>query len=182
KGATTQTFSVPFAGVSFIVLNTKAAPLSDKALRQAMSLAIDRQSLSKDLFLGRWPLVTGPIPNGEFGSKPGLAPPPFDPKKAKELLAQSSYKGADFPFEVLLNDRSLGEAVAAMWKDAGINATLQVIEASVRSQKIANRSFTGAFTAGFVSTLGDPSGLMWRSLGPGGVLSAYWTNDEWERL
>jgi peptide/nickel transport system substrate-binding protein len=181
-GPNTQTFSVPFAGVSFIVLNTTSGPLTQKALRQAMSLGIDRQSLSNDLYLGRWQLVTGPIPNGEFGSKPGATPPPYDQKKARDLVAQAGYKGEEIAFEVLPGDKALAEAITAMWKDVGVDAKIQIIEPSVRSQKIANQGFTGAFTAAFVSTLSDPSGLLWRSLGPGGVLAPYWTNDEWIKL
>ncbi len=130
KAPTSQTFSVPFNGVSFICVNTKSPPLDKKEVRQALNLSLDRQSIAQDLFLGRSALATGPI----------------------------------------------------MWKDVGLNAKLQIIEGSVRSQKIADHSFTGLFTAAFVSTLQDPSGLMWRSAGPGGVLSWYFTNDEWERL
>jgi len=39
-----------------------------------------------------------------------------------------------------------------MWKDIGVTAKIQIIEPSVRSQKIAQGSFAGAFTAGFVSS------------------------------
>jgi len=96
-GANTQTFSVPFAGVSFLVLNTSRHHSPRKTLRQAMSLGIDRQSLSKDLYLGRWQLVTGPIPNGEFGSKAGTSPPPFDQKKARDLVQQVWVQGRGDP-------------------------------------------------------------------------------------
>jgi len=62
----------------------------------------------------------------------------------------------------------MSEAIAAMWKDVGVNVKVEVIEYSVRAQKNREKSFKGVWWADPTSTLGDPDGMMWRLLGPGG--------------
>ena len=68
-----------------------------------------------------------------------------------------------------------------MWKDAGINAVVEVIEYSVRAQKNRDKSFKGLFWSDPTSTLGDPDGMMWRLLGPGGPQD-YWRQAEFDKL
>ena len=60
-----------------------------------------------------------------------------------------------------------------MWKDVGVNVKVEVIEYSVRAQKNREKSFKGVFWSDPTSTLGDPDGMMWRLLGPGGPQD-YW--------
>src|SRR2546430_3048760 len=67
----------------------------------------------------------------------------------------------------------MSEAIQGMWKVAGINAKVEVIEYSVRAQKNREKSFKGVFWSDPTSTLGDPDGMMWRLLGPGGPQD-YW--------
>jgi ABC-type transport system substrate-binding protein len=77
-------------------------------------------------------------------------------------------------------DLPLLEAVAAMWKTAGINAKIQLIDNAVRAQKIRERTYT-VLVAYPGSTLGDPDGLIWRTLAPGGLFST-WRDPEFDRL
>src|SRR5260370_40748751 len=75
----------------------------------------------------------------------------------------------------------MAEAIAPMWKDVGLNPVVEVIEYSVRAQKNRDRSFKGLFWSDPTSTLGDPDGMMWRLLGPGGPQD-YWRQAEFDKL
>jgi ABC-type transport system substrate-binding protein len=68
-----------------------------------------------------------------------------------------------------------------MWKQAGVNVQLEIIESSVRAQKNREKSFKGVFWSDPTSALQDPDGMMYRLLGPGGPQD-YWRDPEWDRL
>jgi ABC-type transport system substrate-binding protein len=78
-------------------------------------------------------------------------------------------------------DKAMSEAIAAMWKDVGVNVKVEVIEYSVRAQKNREKSFKGVWWADPTSTLGDPDGMMWRLLGPGGITD-YWRDPKFDEL
>jgi len=80
-----------------------------------------------------------------------------------------------------VNDTGMAEAIAGMWKDVGINAVVEVIEYSVRAQKNRERSFKGLWWSDPASTIGDPDGMMWRLLAPGGTQD-YWRHPEFDQL
>jgi peptide/nickel transport system substrate-binding protein len=75
----------------------------------------------------------------------------------------------------------MAEAVAAMWKDVGVNVKVEVIEYSVRAQKGREKSFKGVWWSDPTSTLGDPDGMLWRLLGPGGPMD-YWRDAKFDEL
>jgi peptide/nickel transport system substrate-binding protein len=78
-------------------------------------------------------------------------------------------------------DKTMSEAIAAMWKDVGVNVKIEVIEYSVRAQKNREKSFKGLWWGDPTSTLGDPDGMMWRLLGPGGAYD-YWREAKFDEL
>src|SRR5258708_36564690 len=78
-------------------------------------------------------------------------------------------------------DKAMAEAIAAMWKDVGVNVKVEVIEYSVRAQKNREKSFKGVFWSDPTSTLGDPDGMMWRLIGPGGPQD-YWRHPRFDEL
>ena len=73
--------------------NTAMKPLDDRRVRQALILAIDRESIVEDDFLGRFSLARGILPPGTMGYNPKVMGYPFDPVKARELLIQAGYPG-----------------------------------------------------------------------------------------
>jgi ABC-type transport system substrate-binding protein len=83
--------------------------------------------------------------------------------------------------DLIANDKPMSEAIAAMWKDIGINVVVEVIEFSVRAQKNRERTFKGLWWSDPTSTLGDPDGMMWRLMSPGGPHD-YWRHPEFDEL
>lgn len=67
------------------------SPLSDIRVRQALNLAIDRETVAKTLLLGTVKPSSHGIEPGVFGYNPDIAPYPFDRARAKTLLADAGY-------------------------------------------------------------------------------------------
>ncbi|MBI3457098.1 MAG: ABC transporter substrate-binding protein [Candidatus Rokubacteria bacterium] len=72
-------------------LNTRVKPLDDRLVRQALVYAIDREAIVEEIFLGRHALARGILPPGTLGYNPKLKGYPYDPARARELLAQAGY-------------------------------------------------------------------------------------------
>jgi peptide/nickel transport system substrate-binding protein len=110
------------------------SPLADKRVRQALNYAIDVQALINEFHAGygqrygAW--VAFPDAN------PDLAPWPYDPDMARDLLAQAGYPGGfeiamDTPVGRYYQDRQIAEAIAAQLAEVGITVTVQPQEWSV---------------------------------------------------
>jgi peptide/nickel transport system substrate-binding protein len=119
----------------------KASPLTDVRVREALSLAIDRQQIIDHVMLGeaRMPLpftvyrysIDVTIPRWEDWSKTALR---YDPARAKKLLAEAGHANGfrltfwntalpGTPFMV-----QIGEAVAGFWDKLGVKVDMKGVE------------------------------------------------------
>ncbi|MFL2770001.1 MAG: ABC transporter substrate-binding protein [Rhodospirillaceae bacterium] len=77
-------------------------PLLDVRVRRAMNYAIDRETFIKILLSGTTTAPSQPVTPDAFGFNPDLEPYPYDPERAKALLAEAGYpNGFDLVFEVV---------------------------------------------------------------------------------
>lgn len=92
--------------IYFLALKNNKAPFNDVRVRKALNYAIDRETLTKAVVLGyAIPAITD-IPPSMPGSLAGIeAPYPYDPEKAKELLAEAGYPNG-FSFEAIVKSKS----------------------------------------------------------------------------
>ncbi len=174
-----------YAGLYVFGVNSKVPPLDNPLVKQALSLAIDRQAIVKELWHGRGMVPSGMIAKGDNLFDPSLPPLAYDPKEARERLRKAGYRKEPIYIETTVgyvaNDKAMSEAIAGMWSDAGVNVKVEVIEYSVRAQKGRDRTFKGVWWSDPTSTLGDPDGMMWRLLGPGGPMD-YWRHPRFDEL
>ena len=183
--ASTRVAGALYAGLYVLAVNSKRPPLDNPLVKQALSLAIDREAIVKELWRGRGVVPNGPIARGDNHYDAKLAPLAYNPGAARDLLKKAGYKNEEIFIETTVayvsNDKQMAEAIQGMWKDVGINVNVEVIEYSVRAQKNREKSFKGVFWSDPTSTLGDPDGMMWRLLGPGGPQD-YWRHPRWDEL
>jgi peptide/nickel transport system substrate-binding protein len=185
KNPSTRMVGALYAGLYVLAVNSKVKPLDNPLVKQALALGIDREAIVKELWRGRGIVPSGPIAKGDNHFDASLPPLAYDPKEARERLKKAGYNGEEIVLETTsgytANDKPMSEAIQAMWKDIGVNAKVEVLEYSVRAQKNAQKTFKGLWWSDPTSTLGDPDGMMWRLLGPGGPQD-YWRHAEWDEL
>ena len=119
-------------------------PFKDKRVRQALSLAIDREAIRRSTMSGMSipaGILVAPGVNGH--SLDIDVPPKVDVAQAKKLLAEAGYPEG---FEVRLNcpnnryvnDEKICQAVVAMWARIGIKAPLMAENMATYAQKFQN--------------------------------------------
>jgi peptide/nickel transport system substrate-binding protein len=127
------------------------SPVHDLRVRQAMLYALDRATMAKSLFGGQArPLATLDLPV-TLGYDPALTPYGFDPNKAKQLLQDANASGFSFTLVSKSADsglpqvQDLCQAIVSNWKDVGINAKYQPMEAGLQADLQDSHTFDGGF-------------------------------------
>lgn len=111
----------PQLSVYFYWLNTRRPPLDNRHFRRALSLAIDRKSIARNVTRGGQSPTANLVPPGMGAYRPGLRVL-FDPQRARqELLAAGFSSGEDVaPITITYNaeaaNRHIAEAVQQMWR------------------------------------------------------------------
>jgi peptide/nickel transport system substrate-binding protein len=123
---------VQFYGDQWLLFTEQWDPKSlwaDRRVRLAVNHAMDRQAINQSLTLG-FSRLTGNIIPRDFEFSLPLAPYPYDPRKAKQLLAEAGYPqgfdGGDFWTDTGFADQS--EAIASNLGAVGIRMKLRVLE------------------------------------------------------
>ena len=119
----------PYLAVYFYRINVTHPQLKDPRVRHALSLAIDREAITKNIMKAGQSPATGLVPPVAGYTGPGLVK--FDPVEARRLLAEAGYADpSTFPrFDILFNvsesHRTIAEAIQQMWnKNLGLNVGL----------------------------------------------------------
>jgi peptide/nickel transport system substrate-binding protein len=132
-------------GLSFILV--KQTPFSDARVRRAMTYAVNRQAIVDTIFAGKARMASQAGPSPAFGHDPNLKPYPYDPGKARALLAEAGYaKGFAFSAEVMLvnsTDASLWQAVKADLIKVGVDFTINAVPFARYNQGLYTGNWTG---------------------------------------
>ncbi len=176
-------------GAYFYRVNTKRKPLDDKRVRQALAMAIDREAIcSKIMTAGEKPayFLTPPGTAGYTST----AKLPFDPPRARQLLAEAGYPdGKGFPkidilYNTLERHQTIAEAVQQMWKtNLGIDIALHNEEWKVYLNSTSNEQMDFDLArAGWIGDVVDPINFLECFLTGNGNNRTGWGNAEYDRL
>src|SRR5205814_657329 len=72
--ASTRVAGALYAGLYVLAVNSKRPPLDNPLVKQALSMAIDREAIVKELWRGRGVVPNGPIAKGDNHFDPSLPP------------------------------------------------------------------------------------------------------------
>lgn len=174
---------VPLANIHLVRFNMKQKPMDNKFIRQAVALAIDRKALTEQLWGGNAIWTRGFQYEGEELYNANRPLTPYDPEKAKALLKQGGYANEQITYltetpNYYTNGKEAGEAIVEMWKGAGINGKLVLVEGAQKTKMMNDDNFHVA-TWSATSGTGDPDGYLWRNWGPDNAQqrSAWWTKE-----
>ena len=112
--------------------------LTDARVRQALNYAIDRQTIIDALLGGTATPLGQPFVPGGFGYNPDNEAYPYDPDKARELLAEAGY-GDDLTIKLTAQNIVLSDVLTALvdyFADVGVTAELEVIEPGLGNQRL----------------------------------------------
>ncbi|EWG98767.1 ABC transporter substrate-binding protein [Halomonas sp. BC04] len=179
----------------FLILNTREGPFQDKAMRQAINYAIDKQSLVENVLQGTAAIAAGPIPPAfEWAYNEELDPYPYDPDKARELIAEAGHEGAELTFYVteggsgMLDPVPMGTAIQADLAEVGLEVKIETYEWNTFLDRV-NPGLAGkADMAQMAWMTNDPDTLPFLALRSdampesGGFNSGYYSNPEVDEL
>lgn len=153
--------------VWYVLLNMKSTPTANKLVRQALNHAIDLEAIVETLYPGKSAVVlNGVFPIGNPAYDASLPRPyPYDPKKAKELLAKAGYaKGFQmklaFPTSGVsfMQATQMCEMIQAYLAEIGVKVELQPVEyrAFLSLIRPGMADDMSAFVIGWQSIAADP--------------------------
>jgi peptide/nickel transport system substrate-binding protein len=147
-----------FSPLAWITPNVKNGILGNKQFRQAMMYAIDRDFGKDVIWSGYGKVATGPITSKTKFYSADVPTYKFDPKKAKELVAASGYKGETIRFLGLPYGETWArwaEAVKQNFEDVGIKMEIVSTDVPGWTQRVSNFDFDLTFN--FLYQYGDPA-------------------------
>ncbi|MEY3046590.1 MAG: hypothetical protein RL242_3432 [Pseudomonadota bacterium] len=136
-------------------------PLKDRRVREALSKAINRDAIVARIMGGVAVAAGQLLPEGFFGSTPGLKADQFDPDRAKALLAEAGYPNGfelviGSPNDRYINDEKVAQAMAQMLTRIGIKTSVDATTASTFFSRRNKYEFS-AYMAGWGAGTGEMS-------------------------
>ena len=176
-----------YAGSYFYRFNTEREPLNNPLVRKALTLAVDRESIVKNIKRGgEQPAYGFTPPIGEGYKPPNLIR--FDPELARQTLAEAGYpNGKGLPnFDLKMNTheshRYIAEAIQEMWKKhLNVEVGLSNQEWKVFQQTVTSQEYEIS-RAGWIGDYIDPTTFldMWKTGDSNN--NTGWGNKDYDRL
>jgi peptide/nickel transport system substrate-binding protein len=162
--------------------------LKNPLVRRALTHSIDRQAIVDALWGGETVIPAG-LQFESFKSSnmfiEGWNVPEFDLDLARDLLQEAGYNGEPIPYRLLnnyyTNQTATGQILAEMWRQAGLNVEIQMVE---NWGQIMEEGTRGIRDWSASANINDPVTPMVAQFGPNGQVqqSREWTNEELNRL
>ena len=180
----------------FLILNAKDGPFADKLVRQAANYAINKEAIVNDVLEGTAEVAAGPTPPAfAWAYDESLEPYPYDPEKAKALLAEAGVaEGTELTFYVteggsgMLDPVPMGTAIQADLNAVGFDVKIETYEWNTFLGEV-NPGLEGkADMAEMAWMTNDPDTLPFLALrtaawpSEGGFNSGYYSNPEVDAL
>ena len=148
----------------YLGLNLRDPRFADRRVRQAFAHAINKREIIEGVRLGLAREATGPYKPGTWQYNANVHQYPFDPAKARALLASAGWTATDsdgflvkngqrFKFDLLLaqgsdEGRKVSEIIQSSFKDLGVQVEIRVIEwAALLKDFIKKRNFEAVILA-----------------------------------
>lgn len=173
--------SVPGLSYSLLGIQNERPPFDDVRVRQALSLAVDREALAEIVYFGR-AVVAAPLAASvpEFGPLPASQLPNYtrDIARAKELLKEAGQENLSFtisPLPTVPEAIKIAEVLQQQFKEVGIETKLDSLDISTWVDNWRNSNFDT-----FVSLNGgnpDPDIHLNRHLVTGGSTNVFKFSD-----
>ncbi|HOI74599.1 MAG TPA: peptide-binding protein [Syntrophales bacterium] len=152
---------------------------SDKRVRQAIAYAVDKEEIIRGVLLGLGREATGPYKPGTWAYNPYVRKYPYNPQKARELLAEAGWRDTDgdgvldrdgkpFTFEILSNQGNevrgkCAEIIQRRLAEVGIHVKIRVVEWAAFVNDFINKRKFDATILGWTIPLDPDIYDVWHS-------------------
>ncbi len=189
-------YEQPSNNNSYLALNVQKTPFGTLAVRQAVAYAIDVRAIVKAFYATGAVVATNWTPPGMLGEDKSLQSYPYDPSKAKQLLAQAGLSGGfttdlyypTTPRPYMPEPQRIAEAIQADLQKVGIGVTLEPYEFGVFLEKVRNGEHQMCLI-GWSGDNGDPDNFFYPLLDkdsalakPNGQNYSFWEDEAFHRL
>jgi peptide/nickel transport system substrate-binding protein len=148
--------TAPTLRMIFVQLDTARDPspfvpgrnaLKDPRVRQALSLAISREAIYDRIMDKLAAPAAQFLPDGMGGTIPGLPVLPYDPARAKALLAEAGFPNGfsvtfDGPNNRYVNDAQIVQAIAQQWQRIGVKTEVELMPSAIYFGRRGKRDFS----------------------------------------
>jgi peptide/nickel transport system substrate-binding protein len=158
-----QLWKYPSRDYVYVGWNLRNPLFEDMRVRQALTMATDRQGIIDGLRFGLGELCTGPIVPTSWAYNPDIRPYPFNPQRARELLDEAGWRDRDhdgildkdgrpFAFAMkIITDNRISEEISTVmqeeFKHLGIAMTIQSLEWNVFLKQTQAKDFYACILA-----------------------------------
>ena len=165
-----QVRTAPGTHPKWMEVNVNRSPFDDVFVRRALNYAVDKQHIVDEVYGGRAVALPGPLSPFNLFVNEALVPYPYDPGRARGLLAGAGWTDSDgdgvldkggrrfeFTIDTLEAWRGLAEDVASQLRAIGIDANVRFWEYRViRPRVLAGER--AAYLDGWGDSAFDPVG------------------------
>ena len=159
--------------VGFVAYNTQHTPLDRVEVRRALDMAIDKPAIIKAVFAGNATIATNPMPPSQWSYDKQLKDAPYDPAKAKTLLAQAGFPNG---FDISLwampvqrpynpNAQLMAQLIQQDWANIGVRARIVSYEWGEYNRRAKQGGEHDAILYGWSGDNGDPDNWLGTLLG-----------------
>ena len=122
-------------------------PFKDVRVRQALSFAINRAAIVDRVMEGAATVASNLLPDGTPGTSAALGVTPFDPDRARRLLAEAGYPNG---FQVTIhatndrypNDEKVAQALAQFWTRVGVRTEVATLPNATYFPQASRQAFS----------------------------------------
>lgn len=149
--------------VIFVGLDaSQDSPLKNELVREALNYAVDKKSIITNLIYGAGKQTVTLLTEKDLGFNPEAKPYPYDPHKAKVLLAAAGYPDG---FEITLdtvsgryiNDKQVAQAIAGYLGTIGIKVNVRVMEFGAFNKALFSHTTSPMYLVGWGNAVFDAS-------------------------
>ena len=158
--------------VGYLAFNTEKKPFDNKLVRQALNYAINKQSIIEAVYLGAGKAAKNPIPPTIWSYNDAVEDYPYDPEKARQLLAEAGlpdgfetdlwYMPVQRPYNP--NAKVMAELMQSDLAAVGVTANLVTFEWGEYLERSKNGEHQ-MILLGWTGDNGDPDNFMYVLLG-----------------
>ena len=186
---------------TYFGFNLKDPRFSDRRVRQAFAHAINKPELIEGVLMGLGSEATGPYRPGTWAYTDKVRRYPYDPARAKQLLAEAGWKdrtgdgllrnkeGQPFAFTIRTNQgneerKKIAEIIQERLKDIGVQADIQTIEWAAFLKEYLKQKRFDAIILGWGTGIDPDQYGIWHSSqsGPDQLNQVSYSNPEVDAL